>query len=286
MGGPPRRTLPRFGPGFDFIAGIPELVGLGPSLTYRREGYLEAPTFPQPLRVTISRAGAQTFVAIAEESPALEATGGGVTIPGGSTSAAVQLSGSSPSSAVTLTATLAGVSQTATVRVLGPTEVANLATVTPANATVWPSDTIALSIHLDRPAPPGGTVVSLSVSPPTAGSLPATVTVPADALSAGVEYLDTSGLAATVTASDGTQTASANLAISGLVEHLIINEVDYDMVGATDGHEFIELYNPAADIGRSTGGPAAQFSPRDPAPFRRRRHCPTTRSLRRRTGTR
>ncbi len=194
----------------DLVAGDAVLIGFEPALSYARAGGGSSPTFPEPLTVRISRAAATpTMVTIAGGG----ATAANVTIPAGATSAPVNVTGAMGT--YTLTATLDAVSLMADVRVLGASEAARVATLGPSPATVRIDTAGALTVELDIPAPPGGTVVSLSASPSSLVSLPATVTVPANEQS--VEIMLTGGSAEAtgmVTASAGGGMASAMVMVS------------------------------------------------------------------------
>ncbi|HLU65674.1 MAG TPA: lamin tail domain-containing protein, partial [Kofleriaceae bacterium] len=112
----------------------------------------------------------------------------------------------------------------------------------PATATVAPGGTVPMTVTLDIPAGPGGATVALSVAPGSAGGVPASVVVPEDELSAAFDF--------TAGATTGTETVTATLGasvdatitVAESVGGLVINEVDYDSVGA-DVEEFIEIYN-------------------------------------------
>jgi hypothetical protein len=125
-----------------------------------------------------------------------------------------------------------------------------------------------LTVTLSTPAPPGGVTVALSVSPAGAGTLPATISIPADQQAARFFYADGGTAAsAAVTAALDASSASATV-LAGTVGHLVINEVDYDQPG-TDGAEFVELLNPTAAPVSLLGA-----SPRRPRPARPTRRCP------------
>ncbi len=90
------------------------------------------------------------------------------------------------------------------------------------------------------------TPVSLLVTPGDAGTAPATVTIPANALSAPFTYTDDHAAApSTVTATFGTSTSTATVTVGADAGHLVINEVDYDQPG-TDAAEYVEIYNPSS----------------------------------------
>jgi hypothetical protein len=76
--------------------------------------------------------------------------------------------------------------------------------------------------------------------------MPATVTIPANLLSATFDYTDVGGVDASVTATLGAVTLTSNITVSTVAgAGLVINEVDYDSVG-TDTTEFVEIYNGSA----------------------------------------
>lgn len=233
----------------DLPAGAPILTGFAPALSFVNAGQMMAPTTPTPLTVTLSSpAVADTFVAITSATPAaLTVTGGGVTIPTGQMSAQVLVNGLAQNPGVTLTATLGAVSLMANVRVVGAAEQPALESLTPMTAAVAPGGTLALTVTLDLPAPVGGTVVQVAVAPANAGTVPMTVTVPANQRTVAFNYVDGSTVqSATVTATLGAVSRMSTLTITAATQHLVINEIDYDMPGAGDSVEFVEIYNPSA----------------------------------------
>ena len=232
----------------DVVAGEAMLVGFGPAASFASVGQAAAPSFPEPLSVSIALpVGTDTFVAITPSSSALTIAGGGVTIPAGMTSAPVLITGVSQAAMVTLTATVGAVSLMADVRVLGAMEQPTLVSLTP-SAVVPTGGKATLEIELDIPAPAGGTSVALALDPANAGTIPASVTVVAGQLKASFDYVDGGQVAsATVTATLGMVQKTSALTIQMVSGTLVINEVDYDNVN-TDDHEFVEIYN-------GTGGP-------------------------------
>jgi hypothetical protein len=229
----------------DLVLGPPLLASFGPALSYVREGTTNTNTFPAGSELTVTLSGpaqGNTDVTITSDSAALAVVGGKVTVPNGMTTARVVLDGVSPNADVTLTAQLAsGTPRTAHVRVLGTAEAPTTVTLAPATASVAPNGTVALTVKLDIPAPSGGTTVALST---TAGTVPATVTVPQDAFSATFTFTETAGSgSATVTATLGNSSSNATVTVSMGASHLVINEVDYDQIMG-DNAEYIEIYNP------------------------------------------
>jgi hypothetical protein len=178
----------------------------------------------------------------------LTVVGGGVTVPAGQTTATVLVNGLMQSPNVTLTASLGSAMLTAQVRVLGTDELPSLVSITPATATIAPGGTAMLTANLDFPAPAGGTTITLAVTPANAGTVPATVTVPANQLSASFNYVDGStAMTASVTGTLGTTMASSTITIMAggacTATNVLISEIrSRGAGGASD--EFVELYNP------------------------------------------
>jgi cytosine/adenosine deaminase-related metal-dependent hydrolase len=214
---------------------------------FLREGAANAPTIPAPLDVTLTApAPADTFVQIVTTSTAVSVRGGGVTVAAGQTTAHVLLDGLARDPVAMLTASLGATSAMSTVRVLGATEVPGAVTLTGPAASIAPGGTASLTVTLDLPAPPGGTVVTLALTPAGAGTVPAIVTVPADQLQARFDYVD-GGVAssAEIAATIGSSTSTATITVAVGQGGLVVNEIDYDNVG-TDTLEFVELYNAGA----------------------------------------
>lgn len=170
----------------DFLAGAPQLAGLGPMLSYVRVGATTAPTFPMPLTVRLTRAGgSDTTVTIISSSPT-DLTVTDVVIPAGMTSAPVLVTAATAGTH-TITATLGTMMAMADVRVLAVDEAATDFMLTPAAATVALGATFTFTVTLDIPAPAGGTQIDLSED--SGGTIPAMVVVPADAISATFDYM-------------------------------------------------------------------------------------------------
>ena len=226
----------------DVVAGDPALATLLPGTTFVRVGGAGA-SFPEALTVGLTRApAASTLVMLSSSGAGL--TVSNVTLAAGMRTAPVSLTATVPGT-YTVTATLGADSETATVRVLGAAEQPGAVTLDPDMATVNLSGMRTFTVRLDIPAPPGGTVVTLTDT--TGGTAPAAITVPANALSAPFIY------AAPASATTGTLTAALPLGASDVASisvvdtpgTIVINEVDYDQPG-TDGPEYLELYNPGS----------------------------------------
>jgi imidazolonepropionase-like amidohydrolase len=233
----------------DLVAGPPVLASMTPStMSFIRVGATGA-TIPTAITVNLTGpAQGATVVSVMSNDANVVVQNGGVTIADGATSGTVQLTASAAVADVTLTAMYQTGTATAHVRALAANEVPATVTLAPNADTVAASGTKPFTVTLDIPAPAGGTAVTLSAG---AGTVPATVTVPADQLSATFNYTaPATGMTDTITATLGGSTSTAAITIG--VFHLVINEVDYDMVG-TDNAEFIEIYNPSGAAADLTG---------------------------------
>lgn len=229
----------------DLVLGAPILIDFAPGTTYVRVGATAAPTIPTPLTVTLSGpAEGDTFVGISSSDPAsLTVVGGGATVTLGATSATVLVDGLAQNPDVTLTATLDAQILTASVRVVGGAEVPQVVSIAPMDTAVAPDGTVDMAVNLDIPATPvTGDLVDLVSNPGVSGSVPASVAVPADQISATFTFTAnaTEGVE-TVTASLGASSANATVAVSA-VGGIVINEVNYDDPGMDTG-EYIEIFN-------------------------------------------
>lgn len=227
----------------DVLPGTAVLASFGPASSFVDAGALGEPTGPTPLTVTLASAAPRdTFVAVTSGDPgSLTVVGGGVTVPAGETSWPVLVNGLASSPSVTLTAALGGVSLDAAVRVIGLGEQPELASLEPATSFLSAGSTATFTVTLDIPARAAGEVVALAVSPASAGTVPATVTIPAGQQSATFDYVDAAQASgASITATLGKSEATADLTLQS--GKLVLNEVDYDSVG-DDTTEFAELYN-------------------------------------------
>jgi hypothetical protein len=243
-----RQTVSKLEPrnAADLTAGAPGLASITPALSFARVGVTtNAPTFPSPLRVTLSGPAQVDTVVTVASSNTSALTVSNVTVPAGATSVDVPVTAVAQNADVTVVATLGAQMQMAHVRVLGATEEPAAVTLSPATAAVSPGGSTELTVTLDLPALTA-TQVALGVNPVDAGTLPATVTVQPGQTSATFTYTDagTSG-SATITATYLTSTSNAVITVSTGANHLVINEVDYDQSG-TDTTEFIEIYNPSS----------------------------------------
>jgi len=228
----------------DLVAGAPGLASLGPALSYARVGTTtNAPTFPQPLTVTLTGPAMGDTTVMVTSGTTGSLTVGTVVVPNGQTSVQVPVTAVAQDQSVTLTAMLGAQMQTAHVRVLGASEAPATVTLSPNDATVNVNGTVQFTVTLDVPAV-SSVQVGLAVTN-SAGTLPAMVQIDPPNTSATFTYTDTatSG-SATVTATFGASTSTANVTVSTGANHLVINEVDYDNIG-TDNTEYVEIFNPS-----------------------------------------
>jgi len=234
----------------DLVEGPPVLAAMTPATSYVRAGDPQGPSFPTAITVSLSGpAQGATFVSISSNNAGVVVAGGGVTIADTQTSGTVQLTASPTATGdATLTATYQTGTATAMVHVLGATQTPMTVTL-PATLTAPAGTSRPLAVTLDIPAPSGGTQVTLAA---TAGTVPATFTVPANQITANASYTaPATGTSATITATLGSSTSTCAVTIG--TDHLVINEIDYDNVGTGDPAEFIEIYNPSSSDVDLTG---------------------------------
>ena len=230
----------------DIVAGPPVIASFGPMLSYTRVGSVAQPTFPTPLTVTLTGpAQGDTVVSVQTNNASVIVTGGTVTVPNGQTSATVPVTSTAKVADVTFTAILGTSMATAHVRSLDVTEQPTMVTLSPATAAIAPGGTKTFTVTLDIPPPTGGATVTLSAS---AGTAPASVVVAANQLSATFSYTaPMTGTSATLTATLGGSTSTATITLG--LDHIVLNEVDYDNVGSNDAAEYVEIFNPTgADV--------------------------------------
>jgi len=171
-----------------------------------------------------------------------------VTVPAGSTEATfVFTADAQGDGAGTVSASLSGIHRTTSVTVTPPP--AKLVSLTPATVTAYFGTTKTFTVTLDRKAPTGGATVALALSASTLGTVPESVTVAAGATSAEVTFTaGTAKVNGTLSAAyDGvTLTAAISVTDRPVINHLVINEVDYDQI-QSDTAEFVEIYNPSTE---------------------------------------
>ncbi len=230
----------------DLVAGPPTVAALEPAQAFVREG--QTGTIPQPLTVRLTNADTVDDVVTitASTGDVTVADGGAIVVTTGQTSAPVGLTGvtNTDGGVVTLTATLNGGTVTSTVQVISATQASTLVAFTPATVTGSPGTSVHYTVKLDYPAL-AATDITLAVTPPTLGTLPATVTVAQDQLTASFDLaLDAAATGTgSVTATLGSVIlASAVTAQQATSDHMVLSEVAPQGTAAAD--EFVELYNP------------------------------------------
>lgn len=228
----------------DLLLGTPRLRGLDGAPAFVSLGDVGQPSAPAAITVRLSNApSVDTFVSVAAAPAGVVAiVNGGATVLAGQTTATLLFDGLA-SGTTTLTASLDGISFTGDVTVYDAAVPARLIGISPATATAASSTTVPMEVHFDRPAD-GTEAVSIALLPANAGTVPGTVMPVAGAISAGFDYVDvgTAG-AVEVTATLGADTFAADLTFVASIGALVINELDYDMPGAGDSLEFVELKN-------------------------------------------
>jgi cytosine/adenosine deaminase-related metal-dependent hydrolase len=233
----------------DLTVGSPGIAAFGPALSYARVGVTNnAPTFPTPLEVRLTAAPAAP-VTVVITSPSGDLSVANVTIPAGSVSAPVPVTANAQNATpITLTATLGVQVRQANVRVLGAAEVPTTVTLDPPTAGVSVGGTVTMTVSLDLPAPAGGSTVTLAVNPPSAGTLPASVLVPADQTSATFVYMNmlTTG-SAMVTATFGASSDTSTISVATGPNHLVLRQIygGGGNSGAPFNRDFVELFNPS-----------------------------------------
>ncbi|WP_141619864.1 lamin tail domain-containing protein [Myxococcus sp. AB036A] len=227
------------------------LDSFGPTGTFARTGTTGA-TFPEALTVRLREdAPAEVWVEITSSSAVLNVQGGLVRIAPGERSATVQvtanLAADPETDKATLTATLGNDTRAATVRVLAADQAAELATLSPEVIAVSAGQTQGFTVELDVP-PAQDTVIQLALEPASLGTVPATVPVPANSLSAKFDFTagSTGGEGQLVAALNGQSIAAAVQVTAGSsTGHVVISEFAPAGPGGA-GDEFIELYNPTS----------------------------------------
>jgi cysteine-rich repeat protein len=240
----------------DVLFGPATLVAFEPPLAFVREGATGA--IPQPLMVRLSNPElVDVAVTVTSASPAAVdvADGGLIIIPAGQLSAVVPVIGlvGTDGGTVTLSASKDGSTRTSQVRVLGAADVPVLAGLSPAAVTTSSGATVGFTATLDLPAAMP-TVIAVSVSPPTLGVAPMTVTVPVNATSVTinltVDSMATGVGTVTATLDGDVFTSTVTVLAAPVTDHIVISE--FSPRGPRGGFdEFIELYNPtnqAVDI--------------------------------------
>jgi hypothetical protein len=224
----------------DMVLGPPQIASIAPSGFIRVNTVAPSGALPVPMLVTLTRpAIVGTTLTVTSSDPVLTPT---AVITPGQISVPVSFTSGTPATTpfdVTVTARVDGVDRTATIRIFSPSDPNNVKEIRPSVVSVPFGGTAPLEVVLDLPAPSGGLSVMLSA---LHGMVPTSVTVAQDATSAPFTYTQVGVMPTdTITATTGGVMRTASVQVGS---SLVINEVDYDNVGA-DTDEFIELYNPS-----------------------------------------
>lgn len=228
----------------DVVSGPPSLVALEPATVFLREG--TSTTLPTPLQVRLSNGAlGDTAVTVASSGPeVVVADGGLIVVPDGGMFAEVPLTGvtNTDGGVVTLTATLGVDSRTADVRVLGATEAPAAISLSPATASIGLGATKTFIVSTDIPVA-ADTDVTLALVPNTAGTVPMTVTIPANATSASfpVQIDPAASGTATLTATLGTLTAQSDITV--LMQVLATNLIISEYGEGTSNNKYVEIFN-------------------------------------------
>ncbi len=227
------------------------LAGFGP------QGFIEVGSTDIPIPgLTVqltTTALADTDITLSYEDAGIVDGPATVTVPMGSDTVDVSLTGVASGTA-TVTASFGGNAIDASITAYSDAD-ARIPTLDPSEIDVTISATATLTVSLNLPAPAGGQTVDLSTAPGTFATVPATVVVPADALSAvfDVTALDTVGTEL-VTAEIGGATSDATVNVVDTPPvGLVIAEIYYNHTGGDDNFEWVKLFNgTGSDVDLST----------------------------------
>lgn len=225
----------------DLVLGPVRVKSLLPTTSFARVG-VTGSSIPEALTVTLDRVvAADTLVEVTSGEPGF-LTVGAVTVPAGQSSVVVPVTGVAVGTAA-VSATLPGTPvRSATVEVIAADQPATLVDFATDDAIVAEGSEITFTVTLDVPAP-AATIVDLASSAPASLAVPASVTVPADQLSASFTVTVGTPGTPTITATLGAVSKSIALTVvEPSLGGLVINEVDYDQTG-TDLAEFLEIFN-------------------------------------------
>jgi hypothetical protein len=173
-----------------------------------------------------------------------------VTIPVAATTASFIATGVTVGAPVTVRARLGDAVSEITVRV-----VPGLVGITPGLVNILAGTTGSYSVTLDETVTGGPVTVSLSTSPAGIAGAPATVEIPNGSNAASFTVSGTSLGVSTLTAAIGNARTEARVRVFGL----LFSEILYDVPGADDMREWIELYN-ATDTPVSLDGMVIQVA--------------------------
>jgi large repetitive protein len=250
----------------DFVSGVPALLALGPD-SFARIGATTDPlaTFPQPLTITLTGpAKGATTVTLTSADPA-SLTVIDVVVPDGATTAVVPVGAQAQAASVAITGSLTNPfgtqTRTTRVRVLSAVEAPTALTLTASAAAVRPGGTLTLTLTLDLPALVE-TVIPLTLTPSDAGTLPASVTIPVNQISAVATYANALASGPVqITADFGGTPVQASVTATSSATQLVISAVygGGGNAGSTLRNDFMELHNPL-NVPASLAGMSIQYN--------------------------
>ena len=231
----------------DIQTGPPALYSFGPALVFIDEG-VTGPTAPELVVGMTAPVDEDTTITLTSTAPDVaapaEAT---LVIPKGQQTGVVVVTGiAGQATPVTFKASYDGVELTADVRVVGAAEVPKVVALETPSPAVLVSSDFDVTVTLNIPGRPGGTVVDLVTTDVKLVTLPATVTVAEGALSATFTATtgEKGGQVGTIKASSGGATVSLAVELTLVPQvGLLLTEVYYDHPGDDAGYEWVKIYN-------------------------------------------
>ncbi|MBM4352897.1 MAG: amidohydrolase family protein, partial [Deltaproteobacteria bacterium] len=215
-------------------------------LVFVDEGTADVQAIP-PLVVRLTAPAPAEGIAVALQSSAPEQllAPASILVPGGQTEAAVPLSGLVGGiEPVIVTATLEDKSVEAQVVVIAADRIPLPTALSPAEVQVAVDSIQELTVSLDIPARPGGTLVLIDADTEGVLALPESVLVEEGAFTAQFAVTAVAAGKALVTAATEAGETSALVEVVDLpLVGMILTEVLYDVPGTDDGYEWVEIYN-------------------------------------------
>jgi cytosine/adenosine deaminase-related metal-dependent hydrolase len=220
------------------------LLAFGPALTYLAEGSVAVVPTPT-LQITMSNVVQDdTLIDLTYDSPATLSGPAQITVFAGEQTADVPLDGVA-SGFGGVTASFDGTDLDVVVRVYDDAE-PRTPTLSPDPLQLAIGASGPMTVALDIPAPAGGQNVDLSLAPGGLASVPASVLVPAGALSVDFDVTSIAGSGSETLTADigGTfDTASIEIVDIPVFDDLRIVEVFYDHGGEDTNLEWVKIYN-------------------------------------------
>lgn len=217
------------------------LSDLQPSLVFVDEG-ASAPS--NPLVASFSApvpAGTQLSLSANSANISVAPT---LDVPTGATEVEIPVAGVTASSTLAeVEVTLGGSSMTAMVRVVGPTEQPTPESSEPSDVVLLLNYTTDVEVTFDLPGRPGGTLASLSTTAGSGVGVGTTVSLDEGDLTTIVPMFGAAEGSGTVTVSTASGSLQIPVTVIDAAPHPILTEVFYNVAGADDGYEWIEIYN-------------------------------------------